>query len=84
MQDLTPEQLSDAMKKAIEAELPNAQAEVQALSPGHYEIKVVCAAFAEQSRVKQQQMVYGAINHFIVGANAPVHAIDRMDTQVPS
>lgn len=33
--------------------------------------------------VEQQQMVYAAIAHLMKGADAPVHAIDRMQTILP-
>ena len=78
-----PQQLAGEMEAAIVAALPGARAEVRAASPGHYEIRVVSAAFAGQSRVRQQQLVYGAIAHLMKGDAAPVHAIDRLQTELP-
>jgi hypothetical protein len=33
--------------------------------------------------VRQQQLVYGAIAHLMKGDAAPVHAIDRLQTELP-
>jgi len=72
-----------AMREAIVAALPDAQVRVTANSPGHFEIEVVSTAFAGQSMVRQQQLVYGAIKLLMAGDDAPVHAIDRLRTRVP-
>jgi stress-induced morphogen len=71
------------LERAIRAAFPDGQVEVRANSPGHYEIRVVSASFAQQSRVVQQQRVYAAIAHFMKGDTAPVHAIDRLATEIP-
>jgi acid stress-induced BolA-like protein IbaG/YrbA len=44
---------------------------------------VVSSAFVGQSRVRQQQLVYGAIAHLMQGDAAPVHAVDRLLTELP-
>lgn len=71
------------LESAIAAALPGATVEVTAQSPGHFAIRVVSEAFANQSRVRQQQLVYGAIAHLMKGDAAPVHAVDRLQTEVP-
>ncbi len=71
------------MKSAIEEKVPGAQANVTAVSPGHFELRVVSQTFAGLSLVKQQQLVYGAIAGFMSGDSAPVHAIDFMETRTP-
>ncbi|NNL64814.1 MAG: BolA/IbaG family iron-sulfur metabolism protein [Myxococcales bacterium] len=53
------------------------------MSPGHFEIRVVSSAFEGLSRVKQQQLVYGAITPLMSGDAPPVHAVDRLETLVP-
>lgn len=75
--------LSDEIRRAIAGALPDAQIEVEAASPGHYAIRVVSSAFAGLNRVRQQQLVYGAIAHLMQGDAAPVHAIDRLLTELP-
>jgi acid stress-induced BolA-like protein IbaG/YrbA len=75
--------LSDEIRSAIAGALPDAQIDVLAASPGHYAIRVVSSAFAGHSRVRQQQIVYAAIAHLMQGDAAPVHAIDRLQTELP-
>ena len=72
-------QIRDCIAEAIEG----AEIEVHAPSAGHFEIKVVSSAFDGLSRVKQQQLVYGAIAHLMSGNDAPVHAVDRLQCVVP-
>lgn len=72
-----------ALERAVVEAFPDAVVEVGANSPGHFEIRVVSASFAGQSRVKQQQRVYAAIAHLLKGDAAPVHAIDRLQTELP-
>jgi len=71
------------LERAIAAALPDARIEVRANQPGHFEIRVWSASFAQQGRVAQQQRVYAAIAHLMKGDSAPVHAIDRLITLVP-
>jgi len=71
------------IRSAIEKALPQASIDVRPQGPGHFEIAVTDAAFAGQSRVRQQQLVYGAIAHLMSGPNPPVHAVDRLDCRVP-
>ncbi len=78
-----PEEIARKIEAAIAEALPEAQIEVRPQGPGHFEIDVVDAAFEGLSRVKQQQLVYGAITELMAGTNAPVHAIDRLDCRVP-
>ena len=75
-----PEATANDLRAAIAGALPEARVEVKPVSPGHYEIHVVSARFAGQSRVAQQQAVYRAIAHLMKGDDAPVHAIDRLTT----
>jgi stress-induced morphogen len=78
----SPADLCAAMQAAIERAIPNSTVEVLAGSPGHFQIRVTAAAFAGKSLIEQQQMVYAAIAHLMRGADAPVHAIDRLQTVV--
>lgn len=76
-----PEEVAARLHEAIQQALPEARVRVQAVSPGHFAIEVVSAAFAGLSRVRQQQKVYAAIGALMAGDAAPVHAIDRMVTR---
>lgn len=78
-----PEETAGRIRAAIAGALPDATIEVTAQGPGHFEIRVTDQAFDGLSRVKQQQLVYGAIADLMAGANAPVHAVDRLECLVP-
>jgi stress-induced morphogen len=70
----------DALREAIEKEIPDSKAEVTG-GGGHFSIEVVSPAFAGKSMLDSQRMVYGAIAHLMKGAMPPVHAIDSMKTR---
>jgi stress-induced morphogen len=71
------------LERNIAEALPGAEIQVRALSPGHFEIRVVSDAFEGLSRLRQQQLVYGAIAPLMKGDAPPVHAIDRLQTTLP-
>ena len=72
------------MRSAIEAAVECDEIAIDSGSPGHFAIRVVSGAFADLSRVKQQQLIYGAIAHLMKGDGAPVHAIDRLECVQPT
>jgi stress-induced morphogen len=76
-----PTQIADDLKRSIETALPGAGVVVTPVSPGHFEIRVTSDAFGGKSPVQQQQLVYSAIAHLMKGDAAPVHAIDRLQTE---
>ncbi len=78
----TPD-MSLELKQRIEESFPDAEIEVVHGSGRHYEISVVSASFEGLSLVKRQQRGYAAITDLMGGDNAPVHAIDRLQTRSP-
>ncbi|MEE3329444.1 MAG: BolA family protein [Myxococcota bacterium] len=78
-----PEDVVAKLRGNIEAAIEGADVTVTAAGPGHFEIRVVSSAFENLNRVKQQQLVYGAITDLMSGQNAPVHAIDKMECVTP-
>ena len=74
-----PEVTVRQIREAIEGAIAGARAEVRCVSPGHYEIRVASEAFAGQPKLRQHQMVYGAITSLMSGDAPPVHAVDRLD-----
>lgn len=64
---------------AVQAAIPDAQVEAR-LEGNHVHLSVTSAAFQGLSPVKQQQLVYGALNHAI--ASGAIHAV-HMKTLVP-
>lgn len=78
-----PETIATRIREAIAGALPDAQIEVRAASPGHFEIAVTSAEFAGKPKVRQHQLVYGAITDLMSGDAAPVHAVDRLECRTP-
>lgn len=71
------------MRSAIESAIDCRDLVIDCGSPGHFAIRVVADGFSELNRVKQQQLIYGAIAHLMKGDAAPVHAIDRLECVAP-
>jgi acid stress-induced BolA-like protein IbaG/YrbA len=69
----------DALREAIEREIPGAAATVTG-GGGHFSIEVVSPAFAGKGMLESQRLVYGAIAHLMKGDDAPVHAVDSLKT----
>ncbi len=78
-----PEVTVRQIREAIESAIASARAEVRCASPGHYEIRVASEAFAGQPKLRQHQMVYGAITPLMSGDAPPVHAVDRLECVIP-
>ncbi|MFO0757756.1 MAG: BolA family protein [Byssovorax sp.] len=76
------EPLTDTIRKAIEAKVEGAVAEVQG-GGGHFQIVVTSPIFAGKSMLESQRLVYGAIAHLMAGDAAPVHAVDSLKTRTP-
>lgn len=65
----------DEITTLIQAELPNAQIQVQDLTGGgdHYQVVVVSDRFAGKSLIQQHQLVYGAVRKAM--ATDQIHAL---------
>ena len=72
----------DALREAIEREVPDARAEVNG-GGGHYTIEVTSPVFAGKNTLQSQRLVYSAIAHLMKGNMAPVHAVDSLKTRTP-
>ncbi len=77
-----PREVIAEIREAIEGSLEGSDVEVSGAG-GHFEIRVVSTAFAGKKTLAKQRLVYTAIAHLMKGENAPVHAIDRLETLVP-
>ena len=73
----------DQVKAAIGVALPDACVEVEDLTGGgdHLQVKVVSSAFEGLSRIKQHQLVYGALRSEL--ASEAIHAL-ALQTSTPS
>ena len=78
-----PEEIAGQIRASIASALPDATIDVRPQVPGHFEIPVTDVAFDGLNRVKQQQLVYGAITQLMAGPSPAVHAIDRLECLVP-
>ncbi|MEB3264243.1 MAG: BolA family protein [Synechococcus sp.] len=73
----------DQVKAAISQALPDAQVTVEDLTGGgdHLQVSVVSAAFSGLSRVRQHQLVYGALRQEL--ASEAIHAL-ALQTSTPA
>lgn len=73
----------DHVRLAIQQVLPDASVVVEDLTGGgdHLQVKVISQAFAGLPRVKQHQMVYGALRSEL--ASEAIHAL-AVQTATPS
>jgi len=72
----------DQVKAAIGRALPDASVEVEDLTGGgdHLQVKVVSSAFSGLNRIKQHQLVYGALRQEL--ASEAIHAL-ALQTSTP-
>ena len=73
----------DQVKAAIVHAIPDATVEVEDLTGGgdHLQVRVVSTAFAGLNRIKQHQLVYGALQQEL--ASEAIHAL-ALQTSVPA
>lgn len=73
----------DQVKAAIVTALPDASVSVEDLTGGgdHLQVSVVSTAFSGLSRVKQHQLVYGALRREL--ATEAIHAL-ALQTSLPA
>jgi len=73
----------DQEKAAIGRALPDASVEVEDLTGGgdHLQVKVVSSAFTGLNRIKQHQLVYGALRQEL--ASEAIHAL-ALQTSTPA
>lgn len=72
-----------AIEAAVKAAIPDAQVQARG-GGGHFEIDVVSRAFEGKRTLGRHQLVLAAVAPLMEGPTAPVHAIDRLNTSVPS
>ncbi|MEO1002866.1 MAG: BolA/IbaG family iron-sulfur metabolism protein [Cyanobacteria bacterium J06638_7] len=73
----------DQVKAAIHRAMPDADVEVEDLTGGgdHLQVTVVSSSFAGLTRIKQHQLVYGALRQEL--ASEAIHAL-ALQTSTPS
>ena len=73
----------DAVESAIQSAIPDARVTVEDLTGGgdHLQVSVVSSAFEGLSRIRQHQLVYGALQQEL--ASEAIHAL-ALTTAVPT
>jgi acid stress-induced BolA-like protein IbaG/YrbA len=71
-----------AIKEAVEGAIAGCVCDVTG-GGGHFEIVATAAAFQGQSLLNKQRLVLNAIAHLMKGDQAPVHAVDKIETRTP-
>jgi acid stress-induced BolA-like protein IbaG/YrbA len=74
------EQIEDRIIKKV----PGAQVTVTNSGGGHFSLSVVTAEFEGKSMLAKHKLVLSAIAPLMSGNNAPVHAIDNLETLLPT
>ena len=77
-----PGETTQKLEEAIREAIPGAEVKASGMG-GHFEIRVISSAFAGKNTLAKQRLVYGAIADLMKGENAPVHAVDRLETLLP-
>ncbi len=75
-------ELLESIKNHVLGAIPDAEVEVRGAG-GHFEIEVVSPVFEGQRTLQKHRLVLQSIAPLMAGANAPVHAIDRLVTETP-
>ena len=71
--------VTEAVEKAIKNAIDDAEVEVQGQG-GHFSIVVRSAMFNGKSKLASHRLVLSAIKHLMAGQDAPVHAVDSLQT----
>lgn len=80
---MSPQETAARIRDAVAAALPGARVEVTA-EGSHFSLRVESDAFAGRNRLARQRLVLRAVAPLMKGEGAPVHAIDRLETVLPT
>lgn len=78
-----PSSINTAIRDSILKAIPDAEIAVEG-GGGHFSIEVTSPVFDGKNMVQKQRLVYSAIAHLMKGDRAPVHAVDRLITNIPA
>ena len=73
--------IEEQICEAVGAAIKNAKVEVSG-NGGHYSLRVESVMFDGKKTLEKQRMVYSALKELMSGNNAPVHAIDNLETLI--
>ena len=74
--------IEEQICEAVVAAIKNAKVEVSG-NGGHFSLRVESVMFDGKKTLEKQRMVYSALRELMAGNNAPVHAIDNLETLIP-
>lgn len=72
----------DEIERRVTSALPGAKVRASG-GGGHFTISVVSAEFEGLRTLARKRLVYTAITELMTGDDAPIHAVDRLDTTTP-
>lgn len=75
--------LAPEIQRLILDAIPHAKVQVSDNGGGHYSISVVSERFAGLKTLDKKRLVLGSIAPLMQGADAPLHAVDQLDTITP-
>jgi acid stress-induced BolA-like protein IbaG/YrbA len=76
--------VNEQIEERIIKKVPDAQVTVKNNGGGHFSLSVVTAEFEGKSMLAKHKLVLAAIAPLMSGNNAPVHAIDNLETLLPT
>jgi acid stress-induced BolA-like protein IbaG/YrbA len=76
--------VNEHIEKCIIKKVPDAQVTMKNGSHEHFSLCVFTAEFQGKSMLTKNKLVLSAIAPFMSENNLPVHAIDNLETQLPT
>ena len=73
--------IEEQICEAVVAAIKNAKVEVSG-NGGYFSLRVESVMLNGKKTLEKQRMVYSALKELIAGNNAPVHAIDNLETLI--
>ncbi|MFT5806722.1 MAG: stress-induced morphogen [Moritella dasanensis] len=76
--------INEQIKESIINKIADAHVTVTNRGGGHFRLSVVTVKFEGKSMLAKHKLVLSAIAPLMSGPNAPVHAIDSLETLLPT
>lgn len=76
--------INEQIQDIIRGKISDAQVTVKNRGGGHFGLIVTTQEFAGKNTLAKHKLVLGAIAPLMLGASAPVHAIDSLETILPT
>jgi acid stress-induced BolA-like protein IbaG/YrbA len=76
--------INEKIQDIIVNKISDAQVTVGNMGGGHFNLTVTTQEFVGKSTLAKHKLVLSAIAPLMSGPSAPVHAIDSLDTMLPT